>query len=213
MFQFPAFAPVRLYIQRQVIPRLTGPRFRIPNSPDRRLIANSPEHIAGFHVFRRFSMPRHPPYTLKSLTTFIDHRHVPRRRTSDPALRAPSGRAGHGCQPPSELLPTGSTRSITDHFAKKGARRYLPEAGLKLLRLPDGRPKNGQISRRFILQINLEPRIHLSKSTGDGRQECLPYPSRRTRASQPTTRRRTRSSSTDTAVTLSFGTSRHQLRR
>jgi hypothetical protein len=39
------------------------------------LFASFPEHFAGYHVLRRLSMPRHPPYTLKSLTTFIDHRH------------------------------------------------------------------------------------------------------------------------------------------
>ena len=62
-------------------------------------------------------------------------------------------------------------RSITYPIAQKGARRYLPEA-----QHPSGRTfgtcgfqtediqKPGQISRRFILQINLEPRIHLSKS-------------------------------------------------
>jgi hypothetical protein len=73
MFQFPAFAPYRLYIQRQVT-GLLQTRFRIQKSPDRCLFASSPEHIAGYHVFRRFSMPRHPPHTLSSLTTFIDHR-------------------------------------------------------------------------------------------------------------------------------------------
>jgi hypothetical protein len=49
--------------------------FPIQKSPDQHLFASSPEHIAGYHVFRRLSMPRHPPYTLSSLTTFIDHRH------------------------------------------------------------------------------------------------------------------------------------------
>ena len=47
--------------------------FLIRKSPDQRLFASFPEHIAGYHVFRRLSMPRHPPYTLKSLITFIDH--------------------------------------------------------------------------------------------------------------------------------------------
>ncbi len=50
------------------------PRFRIQKSPDQCLFANSPELFAGCRVFRRLSMPRHPPYTLKSLATFIDHR-------------------------------------------------------------------------------------------------------------------------------------------
>jgi hypothetical protein len=55
---------------------LPQPSFLIQKSPDQRLFASFPEHIAGYHVFRRLSMPRHPPYTLSSLTTFIDHRHV-----------------------------------------------------------------------------------------------------------------------------------------
>ena len=50
--------------------------FLIQKSSDRRLFASFPRLIAGYHVFRRLSMPRHPPYTLSSLTTFIDHRHV-----------------------------------------------------------------------------------------------------------------------------------------
>ena len=74
MFQFPGFAPYHLYIQWQVTARLSQPRFRIQKSPDQCLIASFPEHIAGFRVFLRLSMPRHPPYTLKNLTTFIDHR-------------------------------------------------------------------------------------------------------------------------------------------
>ena len=54
---------------------LPQPGFPIQKSPDQHLFASSPELIAGYHVFRRLSMPRHPPYTLSSLTTFIDHRH------------------------------------------------------------------------------------------------------------------------------------------
>ena len=52
------------------------PSFLIRKSPDQRLFASFPELIAGYNVLRRLSMPRHPPYTLSSLTTFIDHRHV-----------------------------------------------------------------------------------------------------------------------------------------
>ena len=59
---------------------LPQPSFLIRKSPDQRSFASFPELIAGYHVLRRFSMPRHPPYTLKSLTTFIDHRHS--RRTN-----------------------------------------------------------------------------------------------------------------------------------
>ncbi len=52
--------------------------FLIQKSPDQRLFASFPELIAGYHVFRRLSMPRHPPHTLSSLTTFTDHRRAPR---------------------------------------------------------------------------------------------------------------------------------------
>jgi hypothetical protein len=108
MFQFPRFAPYRLYIQRQVTARLSQPRFRIQKSPDQSLIASSPEHIAGFRVFRRFSMPRHPPYTLKNLTTFIDHR----RRDFHLKYHSPdldSGLAGvpNGLPHPSRLPGSG----------------------------------------------------------------------------------------------------------
>src|SRR5437764_10412573 len=48
--------------------------FHIRKSPDQRSFASFPELIAGYNVLRRLSMPRHPPYTLSSLTTFIDHR-------------------------------------------------------------------------------------------------------------------------------------------
>jgi hypothetical protein len=68
MFQFPAFAPCSYEFTAELM------SFLIQKSPDRSLVADSPELIAGSHVFRRFSMPRHPPYTLSNLTTFIDHR-------------------------------------------------------------------------------------------------------------------------------------------
>ena len=49
--------------------------FLIRKSPDQRSFASFPELIAGYNVLHRLSMPRHPPHTLESLTTFIDHRH------------------------------------------------------------------------------------------------------------------------------------------
>ena len=61
--------------------------FLIQRSPGQRSFASSPGHIAGYHVFRRLSMPRHPPCTLSSLTTFTDHRHTPGRRIAAAALR------------------------------------------------------------------------------------------------------------------------------
>lgn len=49
--------------------------FPIQRSPDQRLFANSPEHIAGCHVFHRLWTPRHPPCTLTSLTTSMNRCH------------------------------------------------------------------------------------------------------------------------------------------
>ena len=75
MFQFPTFALPGLLNSAGSDWELPQPSFLIRKSPDRRLFASFPEHIAGYHVLHRLSMPRHPPYTLSSLTTFIDHRH------------------------------------------------------------------------------------------------------------------------------------------
>ena len=81
--------------------------FLIRRSPDQRLFASFPEHIAGYHVLHRLSMPRHPPYTLSSLTTFIDHRHDP--SGEELALQGiSSGRAENG---------TNNRQRVT--FAKK----------------------------------------------------------------------------------------------
>ena len=74
MFQFPAFAPYRPIHSAAGdtiwLPSATG--FPIRKSPDQRLFASSPELIAGYHVLHRLSMPRHPPYTLSSLTISIN---------------------------------------------------------------------------------------------------------------------------------------------
>src|SRR5215213_1709941 len=58
------------------------PGFPIRTPPDQRSFASSPELFAGCRVLRRLSMPRHPPYTLIRLTTFIDHRHSPAKTPS-----------------------------------------------------------------------------------------------------------------------------------
>ena len=73
MFQFPAFAPLTLCIRVRVTGSLPL-GFPIQRSRDQRLFASFPGLIAGYHVFRRLSMPRHPPCTLSNLTTFTDAR-------------------------------------------------------------------------------------------------------------------------------------------
>jgi hypothetical protein len=114
-------------------------RFRIQKSPDQRLFANSPELIAGCHVFRRLSIPRHPPYTLSSLTTFIDHRltlqrHSRERKptqrrfpnqttTTNCIVALSSGRARKGTKINNVSIGTIWSRP----FAKKGTRRLLSE--------------------------------------------------------------------------------------
>ena len=46
--------------------RTAFPHSEIPGS---KLVCSSPRLIAADHVFHRLSAPRHPPYTLSSLTT------------------------------------------------------------------------------------------------------------------------------------------------
>src|SRR5215213_6640714 len=58
------------------------PGFPIRTPPDQSSFASSPGLFAGCRVLRRLSMPRHPPYTLNRLTTFIDHRLVPPRQNT-----------------------------------------------------------------------------------------------------------------------------------
>ncbi len=48
--------------------------FPIQRSQDQGLVASSPEHIAGSHVFHRLSTPRHPPHALNSLITSTQDR-------------------------------------------------------------------------------------------------------------------------------------------
>gem|GEM_PF-3292680 len=44
----------------------------IRRSPDQCLFDNSPKLIAVYNVLHRLCTPRHPPYTLRSLTTFMN---------------------------------------------------------------------------------------------------------------------------------------------
>ena len=117
----------------------SGPRFRIQTSPDCRSFASSPELIAGYHVFHRLSMPRHPPYTLNSLITFIDF------------------------PPHSDSHPFEAVMIHATCFRQKGARRLLPSAGC-FIRTETEKPKlkSRQKSRRSN-SINLEPRYSLFK--------------------------------------------------
>ena len=65
MFQFTRFAS-HDYVFIMRYPKRVG--FPIRKSPDQSLFASSPKLIAGYHVLRRLSSPRHPPRALIHLT-------------------------------------------------------------------------------------------------------------------------------------------------
>ncbi len=73
MFQFPGFAPDGIYILPPVTPSgyPVASGCPIRTSPDQSLFGGSPELIAACRVLHRLCTPRHPPYTLSSLTTFM----------------------------------------------------------------------------------------------------------------------------------------------
>ena len=64
MFQFTRFAS-HTYVFSM---RYLSVGFPIRKSPDQSLFASSPKLIAGYHVLRRLSLPRHPPHALIRLT-------------------------------------------------------------------------------------------------------------------------------------------------
>src|SRR5699024_7835522 len=66
MFQFARFAPRNLCIQLRVpSKRKVGCPIRRPTV--QRLFVSSPQLFADYHVLRRLSSPRHPPYALSCL--------------------------------------------------------------------------------------------------------------------------------------------------
>jgi hypothetical protein len=73
MFQFSGFAPDGLYIQPPVNPTDCSVETGCPirRSPDQSVFDHSPELIAVCRVLHRLCTPRHPPYALSSLTTFM----------------------------------------------------------------------------------------------------------------------------------------------
>ena len=70
-----------------------GPGFPIQKSTDRSLFASSPWLIAGYNVFHRLSMPRHPPYALNSFITPTSNRLTPVISLSHALGRLPSDSA------------------------------------------------------------------------------------------------------------------------
>jgi hypothetical protein len=64
MFQFPAFPSIKWIVEFELH---SVSRCQIP--PGHSLFGSSPRLFAAYHVFHRLWTPRHPPYTLRSLTT------------------------------------------------------------------------------------------------------------------------------------------------
>ncbi len=73
MFQFSTLAPSILYIQMLVIRSACTvvTSCLIRKSADQCLFDSSPRHIAAYNVLHRLITPRHPPYTLTSLTSYV----------------------------------------------------------------------------------------------------------------------------------------------
>ena len=67
MFQFSAFAPLKLCIHFRVTALIALPGFPIRTSPGHSSFDNSPELFAVCYVLLRLSAPRHPPCALHSL--------------------------------------------------------------------------------------------------------------------------------------------------
>lgn len=160
MFQFPEFASCSYEFTAELL------SFLIQKSPDRSLVADSPELIAGSHVFLRFLMPRHPPYTLSNLTTFIDHRQDHLRvpicdcrllgsHISATIADPPPGEVAAGHGPIGLRLQSGQiNKGLLIH--RKGA-RHEP------LLQHDSQKARGD-SNKIVGHLNLNLIIHLSKS-------------------------------------------------
>ena len=118
--------------------------FLIQTSRDQRSFASFPGLIAGYHVFRRLSMPRHPPCTLSSLTTFTDHRPTPLGKARN-VQTAGNGSDQQLGRTPHATLAVCRTREPVAR--QKGARR-LPAKTEKTLSPPpagtgSGKPNAG----------------------------------------------------------------------
>ncbi len=68
MFQFPAFALHDYVFIMQYLTNEVG--FPIQTPSDQSLFASSPKLFAGYHVFLRLLLPRHPPYALNILVIY-----------------------------------------------------------------------------------------------------------------------------------------------
>src|SRR3954452_1038175 len=150
--------------------------FLIQTSRDQRSFASFPGLIAGYHVFRRLSMPRHPPCTLSSLTTVTDHRPRPLGKAaavrtadngSDQSRSRGHSRARALFISPHALVPRSPKRCSTtpgqngkDHVSTAGRspRRKTKCRGSRILRglphggIPADRPPKPSVEPLFTCQ-------------------------------------------------------------
>ena len=107
------------------------PGFPIQKSTDRSLFASSPWLIAGYNVFHRLSMPRHPPYALNS---FIN----PTSNRLTPAIRQVHALERY-IQRPVHYLPS-LARGTRDFQQVRG--KHLKRLHSVLLQTNSATPKN-----------------------------------------------------------------------
>ena len=148
MFQFPGFAPDGLCIQPPVLPAGCPVTMGCPirRSPDQSLFGGSPELIAAYNVLLRLCTPRHPPYTLSSLTTFVNG--CGQHRTSLQSERTEFGTAAAGPQrdrrrPADSSSPADTCTSTYELVTEPAGRRLAPPTGTRFRGPPGTRPVPG----------------------------------------------------------------------
>ena len=149
--------------------------FPIRTSPDQRSFASFPGLIAGCRVLRRLSMPRHPPYTLKSLATFTDRRpplgrpapFLRKTRRVNRTAAAPPGRGGGGrccrlTRAPKLRPPRGEPRSRTEWAGRPVMGQLSPKKVLD-----DARPtESTNLERRTVGTVRTPPGVGITPDAG-----------------------------------------------
>jgi hypothetical protein len=154
MFQFPAFARTGLCIQPAVTSSActVTPGFPIRKSLDQSSFDSSPGLIAAYRVLHRLITPRHPPYTLSSLVTFVEG---PARELD---IGSPSRR--YSCAHSVCLFPDGIVILETNPYALvkriRSSLRLADPSGMAVKKRLNSRDR--QLRRRLIrIRISIVP--------------------------------------------------------
>ena len=93
MFHFPTFPLPALYIQAGVSRsyRYADRGFPIRRPSDRSSLISSPRIIADCYVLLRLQLPRHPPFALRNLTTYMSMNRAHHRHLSAPITDMTNG--------------------------------------------------------------------------------------------------------------------------